>query len=426
MLFWYIPVVRVYALRGSPFKPAARLAFIAVMLCALVGAPDARADPRCGPEQPLSFAAEIKLIHQLAACGPQAAVISRRTQKVVRRHCARLRPLLASHRKRWLRRAVPFFRAHVPPDLPRQVVYPIGGADLFTLLATFPAATDYTSISLERSGDPRRVGRQSARQLRASLTRLRAALRPFFRHAHHRTDRLRRLERSALPAELGTAVVALALHGHAPVELRYFAFHADGSLRYITAEDLNSTHGRGALRAQRRLFANMELTFRTPDGALKRYRHVARDLSDRALPTEARLLRHLRAKGRVAALVKAGSYLIAQEGFSTFRGYMLDNLAWMLADSTGPSPRQARRAGLEVLFFGKYRGAYLPLGEPFNRQYRRLIRAQPRRPLRFRFGYPDSSGKGYNHLLIIRPRAAAPAPASAPVAAPDAAVHDSP
>lgn len=81
----------------------------------------------------------------------------------------------------------------------------------------------------------------------------------------------------------------------------------------------------------------------------------------------------------------------------------------MVTDSTGPTPRQARTAGLVQVVFGRYEGAFLPLGRYSDSQFQRLFSSQPYRRLRFRFGYPDNSGRHRNHLIITA-RGAGPVP----------------
>lgn len=375
---------------SPPHFSAARAGGVALLL--LLTAAPAHATPR-------SFAAEVKAVHRLAACAGDELKLDRERRKVARAHCRALGKQIRRYGWRWLRRARGFFAHHVPRDLPTRVVYPFGGADLPTLLTVFPRATEYTSISLEISGDPRRLPAASASSLRRSLRALRRVLGPYFWNAHHVTRRLARQERTRLPAELGLSVVALAVNGYRPVDLRYFTLAADGSLRYVTAAEVTAAR---SPRARRRLFANMELSFQRGDGPLKVYRHLAQNLADSVLARDDRLLAHLRAKGAVAAMVKAGSFLLALKSFSTIRGQVLKNATWIVSDSTGSTPPQARAAGFEQVTFGRYAGAFLPLGRFSDEQFVRLFAAQPRRRLRFRFGYPDNSGLHRNHLIITR------------------------
>ncbi len=360
--------------------------------------------PRAGAT-PRSFAREARAIHQMAACARGELKLPRRKRRVVRRHCREMRKLQRRYRWRWFSRARTFFTKHVPRGLPATVVYPFGGADLPTLLTVFPDATEYTSISLELSGDPRRLPAASPAALARSLSSLRKVLGYYFWNAHHVTRRLTRQTRTRLPPELGIAMVALAVHGYRPVDLRYFTLAADGSISYYTAAHVEAAR---AAAARRRLFANMELTFRRPNGSLKVYRHFVQDLSDKALQKDTRLLLHLRAKGEVTAVVKAGSFLLAMRAFSSIREYMLKSTSWMVSDTTGPTPRQARAAGLEQVVYGRYEGAFLPMGRYTDDQFRKLFSSQPRRRLRFRFGYPDNSGLHRNHLIITRKRRQAP------------------
>lgn len=84
----------------------------------------------------------------------------------------------------------------------------------------------------------------------------------------------------------------------------------------------------------------------------------------------------------------------------------------MVTDTTGPTPRQARAVGLEQVAFGRYDGAF-PLGKYSNEQFRQLFSSQPYRRLRFRFGYPDNSGRHRNHLITTR-KLEGPAPGGRP------------
>ena len=355
--------------------------------------------PACADGRVRSFAPEILAIHQMAACDGGAPSVDRRRRRVVRRHCRALRRQLRRYQGRWLGRAKPFFARHVPRDLAARVVYPFGGADLPTLLTVFPGAREYTSISLEPSGDPRRLLAASPAGLHRSLRSLRRVLGPYFWNAHHITTRIARQAHTRLPAELGLSVVALRIAGYRPVDLRYFTINTDGTPRYVTEDQVKGAKRR---RDRRRLFANMELTFRRKDGPLKVYRHVVQNLADSKLRRDPRLLAHLRAKGPVTVMVKAGSFLLALNGFSVIRKYVLESATWMVSDTTGPTPSQARVAGFEQVVFGRYDGAYLPLGRFSNEQFRQLFSSQPHRRLRFRFGYPDNSGRHHNHLIITR------------------------
>ena len=60
---------------------------------------------------------------------------------VLKRHCALLREQRAKYQARWIERTRPFLARVVPADLPKSVVYPFGGGDLVTALATLAGET---------------------------------------------------------------------------------------------------------------------------------------------------------------------------------------------------------------------------------------------------------------------------------------------
>jgi hypothetical protein len=139
------------------------------------------------------------------------------------------------------------------------------------------------------------------------------------------------------------------------------------------------------------------------------HRHIAWNLENSALAAQPELLRHLEAKGKVAVLVKGGSYLLWFGMFSTFRGYLLDHLAWMLSDSTGIAPNHARGVVQEP--YGAFHGPVVEqaAGMPEDRAAQALWK-KAREKMPFRFGYLDRDNNA--HVMITRPDTTRPEPAS--------------
>src|SRR5205085_1911637 len=99
-----------------------------------------------------------------------------------------------------------------PKGVPGVVVYPFGGGDLVSALATFPDATEITTISLEPAGDIRPVDRLAADFLNHELTVHRDHLERLFLKAHSRTDNLEREAKTELPGEILFALAALVVY----------------------------------------------------------------------------------------------------------------------------------------------------------------------------------------------------------------------
>src|SRR6202042_2908543 len=103
------------------------------------------------------------------------------------------------YKKSWVQVAEPFLATLRPKDLPGAVVYPFGGGDMVTALATFPDATEITTISLEPAGDIRPMDKLAPERLTHELAVHRAHLERLFAKAHSRTDNLEKEAQTDLP-----------------------------------------------------------------------------------------------------------------------------------------------------------------------------------------------------------------------------------
>ncbi|HZU82551.1 MAG TPA: hypothetical protein VE987_06530 [Polyangiaceae bacterium] len=360
------------------------------------------------------FIDEARVLFRVAACGGPGGAIAgsdggdaseplpaRFDPAVVGRHCDELGRAYRDYQRSWVDVAEPFIASLRPGDLPRRVVYPFGGGDLASAMATFPDATEITTISLEPAGDVRPVDKLPGDRLAHELAEHRAHLERLFEKAHSRTDNLEKESKTELPGEVIFALAALAVHGDEPVSLRYFRLLPDGAIAYVTKADIDATTG-----AERRaLFSNVELRFRragAPDAPVRVVRHISFNLDDAHLRSDPSLVAHLSAKGKVAAMTKAASHLLWNDHFSLIRGWLIDHTDWMISDSTGIPPRFAAPAGFVQDTYGTFAGP-APFGLLDARDaadFKKLFASEPARELAFRYGYPDKDGHG--HLIVTR------------------------
>jgi hypothetical protein len=378
---------------------------------AAAGASVTPPEPRNGAGK--DFAEEARLLFRVAACAGDTPLPANLDAAAVKKHCDEILPKIEAYRTRYVGVVKPFLAAIEPPGLPTTVVYPFGGGDLVTALTAYPDAREITTISLELPGDPRRIHAMSKDALERSLAQLRRELGELlFVDDYSRSETLKKTQRGDLPAELCFFLTALAVHGYEPVGLRYFALRPDGTIHYLGEEEIESAER--TLAVQRKgtwtppdfseSFANTELTFRkkgeAADAPLRVHRHLAVNLSDEFLDRNPELVRHLEAKGRVAAMTKAASYLLWKDGFSRIRNYLLGHLDFMVSDSTGIPPRFASGAGLVQETYGTFKSSLLGASREHNLDFAALWKKQPRRLLPFRFGYLDSARQV--HLLVTR------------------------
>jgi hypothetical protein len=347
-----------------------------------------------------SFTKEVQAAFRVAACaGDDSFIPPAIDRKMVDTHCAMLTSGYAEYKKEWLDVAGPFIAKIRPANLPTQVVYPFGGGDLVTALATFPAATELTTISLEIAGDIRGITKTDTKRLTAELATLREHLGKLFLKAHSRTINLDIETRGAVPGEAAFTLAAMAIHGFEPISYRYFAFNDDGSLHWLTEADIAKAEkagktGRGGP------FANAEIRFtKKGEPGVRVFRHVAYDLSDGNLKRSPALMKHLDTKPKVSAMTKAASHLLWDDAnFSVIRDWLMTHTDWMISDTTGVPPRIAKKYGFEQDYYGQYEFAE-PFGTVNNKDVNEFHeKFKGNAPINFRYGYPDN--KSHGHIVV--------------------------
>jgi len=388
------------------------LSLLLAILCILLspaGAPAAQTDGTQG----VDFGPEAKLLYRVVACSGDAALPANLDPRIIAQHCQSLKARMARYRRVYLARAKPYLAALRPSGLPDTVVYPFGGGDLLAALTTFPDARRITTLSLELSGDPRRITKIDNKQLNESLDLVDRNVGWLLAANDSTSETLKGTQQGDLPGQLSYFLVALAVHGYEPVSLRYFRAQADGSLHYYSQAEVramearlaSARHGEWTSPDFSEAFANSELVFRpvSGQGPLRIHRHIGANLRDDSLKKDGPILRYLESQGRIAAMTKAASYCLWNPRFSRIRDYLLANMVFMISDDTGIPPQMARKAGFVQETYGSFQGAMCfddcPSGE-YNDQFRELWAKQPQRKLGFRYGYMDS--KKSNHLLVTR------------------------
>jgi hypothetical protein len=406
------------------------LSYLAALAAAVaLHASPVRADEPCAPVKPCDvpadagapadasapadFSAEVKALYAVVSCSG-APLPPGVDAKAVAAFCKQQGPAIAAYRDGYLPKASAFLAKVRPASgLPTTVVYPFGGGDLLSALTTYPDARNVTTLSLERAGDPRRLATlKTGAQLAKSLEVIRATSRGLLTANDSKTENLQKGQRGEIPGQLAFFLTALAIHGYEPVSLRYFRIQDDGSLHYLTLEEIAAAEKevartlRGSWEAPdfSPAFSNSELVFVKKGGDPKKdarvHRHIGADLSDGAMAKSPGILKHLESKGQFVAMTKAASYLLWRSDFSKVRGVLLSKMTFMISDSTGIPPELAKKAGFVQETYGSFEASYLDASPEVNAEFVKLWQSQPRRPLPIRYGYLDK--KNQFHLLVTK------------------------
>jgi hypothetical protein len=377
-----------------------------VPVAASTSVPIGSAAPALAPSpEGAEFIGPARTLFRVAACAESGEVPARLDEGTVQRHCARLRLAYKRYRDGYRARAAAFLGTIRPEDLPRRVVYPFGGGDLVTALTVFPDADEITTLSLEPPGDVRRIDTIPPERLRGALRVTGYGALKLLGITYSNTVNLGKDGHASLPGELVLHLAALVVHGYEPTSLRYFQVRLDGSLHYLSAEEVEAEGERehADLEGANAPFANVEMHFKKPGapGGERILRHMAQDLSDHELGKTPGLRAYLEAEGPVAVMTKAASHLLWADEFSIIRGYILDHAVWMISDSTGIPPRFASAAGFVQETYGVFDAParYGPIEQLDATAFRLLFAEQPRRPLPMQFGYLDRHHHG--HLIVM-------------------------
>jgi hypothetical protein len=357
---------------------------LALPLTARAGTPD--------PAAAHDFTPQAAALHRVIACGGAAEVPARFDAAQVKQHCDVMQKTLAAFRAGWLAKATPFLATLRPAELPPRVVYPFAGGDLISALVTFPDATEYTGMSIETAGDPRAIDTVTPKQLAATMTVTEKNIAHQFMVAHNLTNAMAAASADILPAQVIFSLVALEVYDVDPSRLLYFRIAPSGQLEYVDDADLAG----GA----KDLFDNMEIRF-TWNGKERVFRHIGANLDNQHLAENVGLMKHLEAKGQVAAMTKAASYLLWGTRFTTIRDYLVKNMAWMISDSTGITPSVAQSGGFVLETYGRYEGAFLDnASKTAGAEMLAYWQKQPKRDVPMAYGYPDNNH--HAHLMVAK------------------------
>ncbi|HVV85428.1 MAG TPA: hypothetical protein VHE35_20355 [Kofleriaceae bacterium] len=322
---------------------------------------------------------------------------------VRRTHCARIAAISDRYRRTRLEPLREFLAGVVPHDLPSTVVYPFAGGDLSTALTVFPTARELTTLALEPAGDPRTAASLTPAERARALEVISIELDRLYVAGFSDTFRLYNAMRGGeLPTQLVFSLAALSSHGCTLVHVHYFDLDANGQVAYLTDADVARLPppSPADIDERNRIFGDVELGFRCGDDPTVRiYRHLQANLDDDHLGgDDPRVLRYLEARGQVAAMTKAASYLLGWPSFSRMRRYLDDHVVWMISDASGLPPRFAQPAGFVQEVWGEFDGPHIDAGDGSALDWRHLFRSQPFRPLHVPFGYRDRNG--HDHLVV--------------------------
>ena len=206
----------------------------------------------------------------------------------------------------------------------------------------------------------------------------------------------------ALPTQLIFSLSALAIHGYEPTSVRFFRVGADGTLAYLTDDDVAKAAKITDPGAHNRAYANVEIKFKTKGAkaaAEQTYRHILANLDDAHIKERSAAARAPRGEGsgrdddeggELPALVRR----LRQDAEVRRGSRGVDG-----ETRPGLAPKWGTPAGFEYETYGEWGKPNMNAAMSIAPSWKALFAAQPKRELKFRFGYPDMQLHG--HLIIM-------------------------
>ncbi|OGT34493.1 MAG: hypothetical protein A2W28_00005 [Gammaproteobacteria bacterium RBG_16_51_14] len=366
------------------------------------------------------FIKEARLLFRIAACAGMEPVPERISTEIINQHCAELEPAMKKYAGEYVDSMKTLLAGYLSAKLLTTVIYPFGGGDLLSALTTYPDATEFYTLSLELAGDIRRMDVLDDEQAYTGLKSLRdmcenlISLRNSPTGTVNTNETLKATQRGNFPGLIALAFIALAIHGQEPVSLRYFELEENGNIHYLGADEIAARQGTLATPLLKEwtspdfsaVFSNYELRFkpRGEAGPIRIHRHIAVNLANPYFDPDSPVYRHLKKKGSVAAMTKGALYLLWRDGFTNIRNYLIDQIDFMISDSTGLSPLHLPPSLFHYTAIGRFEGLF-DVQDPFiphNAALIEVFKHQPYRPLPYRYGYPDKANNP--HMIFVQRR----------------------
>lgn len=276
--------------------------------------------------------------------------------------------------------------------------YPFGGPDLATAQALFPEQPTTVLLGLEPVGNLPELDRSTPAARTVFYTDMAALVLDFLTRGYFITKEMTDIySRREVDGALPVIGFFLKRGGYAVASVRRLAPAADGTWTETPYAHL-------AERPHRPYGIRIDY-FKPGESLLKTVCYFTCDVENRAFMPGSPLHRFLAGLERPTTFIKAGSYLLHWDNFSTLRRLILDRSLYVLEDDTAIPYRFFVRGGWHVTLFGQYA---TPVKDFSNVEQADLRAAyeDPEtivRPLPFHFGYRWRSQVD-NLLLAERPR----------------------
>ncbi|GAB4207000.1 MAG: hypothetical protein Fur006_64540 [Coleofasciculaceae cyanobacterium] len=271
----------------------------------------------------------------------------------------------------------------------RPIFYPFSGPDFLYAYSFFPNASDYLLVGLEPVGKLPQIEKLSASQTQTKLHEVSSSLDAILGFSFFRTNAMK---------------VDLAKQGVLPILFVFLARTNNRILdvQYIGLDQNANIHKLDKTNQNKDLMPGIKISFtRQGKSQPQTLYYFSTDLSDSGLKKTPQFTKFVKKFDRPVTYLKAASYLMHNQNFSTIRNLILAQSSSLLQDDSG----------IPVKYFGKQKwnlkfyGAYTKPIDLFGRRYQPELKkiytsTRAVKPLNFGIGYNFKLNKS-NLMLAI-------------------------
>ena len=251
-------------------------------------------------------------------------------------------------------------------------VYYFGGPDFLYADAFYPDCSTYILVGLESVDSIPDLRTVPTGALENTLQNIQISLDTILQFSFFKTKDMREeFGRGELKGVLPVIFVFLARTGKEIQSVEYVSLDKSGQV--ISAG--GPPHG-------------VKITFLDPaTGAQKVLYFFSTDLSDDGLKSNPSILRFTEQFGPANCFLKAASYLMHENRFSTVRSFLIGDAVTMLQDDSGIPVRHLTTDKWTLRFFGTYNAPIELFKNYFQPELRQYFATSSPKPLTFSFGY---------------------------------------
>jgi hypothetical protein len=256
-------------------------------------------------------------------------------------------------------------------QMSRTCLYFFSGPDYLFADVFYPECSNYILVGLEPVESLPELQTLPPAVLFNTLQNIEVSLNTLLSFSFFKTKDMRQdLARTELKGVMPILFVFLARTGKTILDVDYLGLSSDGKL-------VGSGGSRG-----------VKITFVDPaSAAQKTLYYFSADLSNDGLRKNPGILRFAQAAAPTNSLLKAASYLLHENGFTTARNFLLQVSASILQDDSGLPLRAFPADRWTIRFFGSYSGPINLFKKYDQPDLRQLYTVSAPKPLTFGIGY---------------------------------------